>query len=58
MPDDKSKTGQPDRTRINVNEPYELDYWVKHFGVTQQSIKDAVKKVGVMVKDVKKALGK
>jgi Protein of unknown function (DUF3606) len=27
MADDKSKTGAPDRDRINLNEDYELRYW-------------------------------
>ena len=58
MPDDKTKTGPADRDRINVNEPYELAYWSKELGVTPDKIKEAVKKVGVMVKDVKKHLGK
>jgi hypothetical protein len=35
MSDDKSKTGSPDRNRINVNEDYELRDWSKKFGCTQ-----------------------
>lgn len=58
MSDDKGKAGKPDRDRINVHEPYELRDWAKHFGVSEQAIKDAVAKVGVMVKDVAKELGK
>jgi hypothetical protein len=58
MSDDKSKAGKPDRERINIHEPYELRDWAKHFGVTEQQIKDAVLKAGVMVKDVQKQLGK
>lgn len=44
--------------RINVNEPYELRRWCAHFGVTEQQLRDAVKKVGPMVADVKRHLGK
>ena len=58
MSDDPKKTGKPDRDRINVNEPYELRDWAKHFGVSEEKIKEAVKKVGPMVKDVQKYLGK
>jgi hypothetical protein len=58
MSDDKHKTGKPDRDRINVNEPYELEYWSKEFGVTKDRLKQAEKKVGPRVKDVKKELGK
>ncbi|HEX4334663.1 MAG TPA: DUF3606 domain-containing protein [Polyangiaceae bacterium] len=58
MPDDPNKRGPADRERINIHEPWELRYWADHFGVTEQQIIDCVKKVGVMVKDVKKCLGK
>ena len=34
MADDKTKVRRADRDRINVNEPYELRYWSKKFGVT------------------------
>lgn len=36
MPDDKSKTGGQDRSRINVNEDYELRDWSKKFGVSPE----------------------
>lgn len=34
MSDDKTKSGGTDRTRINVNESYELRDWSKKFNVT------------------------
>ena len=46
MADDKSKPGGQDRTRINVNEDYELRDWSKKFGVTADQLKAAVKAVG------------
>lgn len=58
MTDDKSNRGPADRSRVNVNEQYEVEYWSKHFGVTPQQLRDAVKKAGPMASDVKKALGK
>jgi hypothetical protein len=58
MADDKSKTGKPDRDRINVHESYELRDWAKHFGVSEDALKAAVGKAGPMVKDVAKQLGK
>jgi hypothetical protein len=58
MADDRTKTGKPDRDRINVNEDYELRDWARKFGVTPQQIKDAVKAVGPMVADVRRHLGK
>lgn len=58
MVDDRSKTGKPDRDRINIHEPYELRDWARHFGVSEQKIRDAVAAVGVMVKDVERHLRK
>jgi predicted DNA-binding protein YlxM (UPF0122 family) len=56
MADDKTKTGKADRDRINTSEDYELNDWSKHFGVSKDKIKQAVKKVGPMVKDVEREL--
>jgi hypothetical protein len=58
MADDKAKAGKVDRDRINTSEDYELNDWVKHFGVSKDEIKKAVKKVGPMVKDVERELKK
>lgn len=58
MSDDKSKTGGPDRQRINTSEEYEVRDWSKKFGVTPEQLKDAVKKVGPMADDVRRELGK
>ncbi|MCD9098030.1 DUF3606 domain-containing protein [Luteimonas fraxinea] len=58
MADDLTKRGPPDGIRINVNEAWELRDWSKHFGVTPDALKAAVKAVGVMSKDVKRHLGK
>jgi hypothetical protein len=57
MPDDKTKRPQ-DASKANVHEPYEVKYWTDKWKVTEQHLKDAVTKVGVMVKDVAKHLGK
>ena len=46
MGDDKTKVRRADRDRINVNEPYELRYWSKKFGVTPVRLKLAVARVG------------
>ena len=56
MPDDKKKPGGQDRTRINVNEDYELRDWSKKFGVTKDELKKAVAKVGTSAEAVKKHL--
>jgi hypothetical protein len=58
MADDKTKRGPPDTQRINVNEPYEVSYWTKTLGVSEQKLREAVRAVGVSVAAVKKYLGK
>ena len=58
MADDKTKTGKPDRDRINVNEPYELRDWAKKFGVSEAAVTAAVTRAGPMAKDVAKELGR
>jgi hypothetical protein len=46
MPDDKTKKGAPDRSRINLSEPYEVRYWTEKFRVTEGALEQAVKAVG------------
>ena len=58
MSDDKSKPGGSDRTRINVNESYELRDWSNKFKVTPDELKAAVKSVGTSAKDVEEYLKK
>lgn len=58
MSDDKTKRGPPDSQRINVNEPYEVAYWTKTLGVSEQKLRDAVRAVGVSVAAVRRHLGK
>jgi hypothetical protein len=58
MADDKTKTGKPDRDRINPEEDYEVRYWAEKFGVTPERIRQAVKTSGPMVKDIAALLGK
>ena len=58
MADDRTKAGQADRDRINVNEDYELREWAKKFDVTPERLREAVKTSGPMVKDIEALLGK
>ena len=57
MADDKTKTSPQDASRINVHEPYEVEYWSKKFRVTPERLKAAVAKVGVSATAVEKELG-
>jgi hypothetical protein len=56
MADDPTKKGAADRTRVNVEEDHELRYWSERYYVTPERLKEAVKKVGVLVKDVENEL--
>jgi hypothetical protein len=58
MSDDLSKKRPQDANKVNIQEAWELAYWSKHFNVTPERLKEAVKAVGVLVSDVKRYLGK
>ncbi|WP_082360406.1 DUF3606 domain-containing protein [Paracidovorax avenae] len=56
MADDLKNRGPQDRTRINVNEPWEVTYWTKELGCSESDLRQAVKAVGVMVSAVRAEL--
>jgi hypothetical protein len=56
MSDDLRKRGPEDRSRINVNEPWELKYWSKTLGVTPDRLKEVVRQVGTRTEDVEQYL--
>lgn len=56
--DNKTNRGEPDRSKINVNEPYELKYWAEKFGVPETELRLAVHKAGTNPDAVQRALGK
>ena len=58
MADDTSKAGSGDRSRINVNQPHELQYWTKALGVSEDQLKQAVQSVGPQADAVRRHLGK
>ncbi|MES2220163.1 MAG: DUF3606 domain-containing protein [Acidobacteriota bacterium] len=58
MADDKSSRGPADRARVNIHEPYEVEYWSKEFGVTSERLRELVSKHGVMAAEIRRALGK
>jgi len=57
MADDRTKRGAPDRSRINLGEDYEVDYWSKALGVSKERLVEVVKKVGDSVQAVRRELG-
>ncbi|TFW29357.1 DUF3606 domain-containing protein [Massilia arenosa] len=58
MADNLQKAGQQDRSRINVNERWELQYWTKELGVSAEELQQAVKAVGPSVTAVRTHLRK
>ena len=46
MADDRTQRGGQDRSRINVNQDYEVRDWAKKFGVSPDELKKAVQAVG------------
>ena len=56
MEDTSSERGQRDRDRIDVNQDQNCRYWGEKLGVSSDKIKDAVKKVGPVAKDVERHL--
>jgi len=58
MADDLSKSGSPDRDRINMNEEYEVRNWAKKFGVSEEQLRQAVSAVGDRVDKVRQHLGR
>jgi hypothetical protein len=58
MADDRTKRGQPDRSKINMSEDYEVKYWTRHFGVTREELQKVVDRVGNSAATVAKEFGK
>ncbi len=58
MADNLKDRGPQDRSRINVNESWELQYWTEELGVSEDQLRDAVKNAGTSVEAVRKQLGK
>ena len=38
MSDGKTRCGEPDRSRTNLNEEYEVRYWTEKFRVTEEQL--------------------
>jgi hypothetical protein len=55
--DNLTKRDQPDRSKINMHEDYEVKHWTKALGVTREELQKAVDKVGNSAAAVRKELG-
>jgi hypothetical protein len=58
MADDRSIRGAADRSRINMQEEYEVRYWTQKWNVSREQLAAAVREMGVMAADVARKLGK
>ncbi|MBQ0824035.1 DUF3606 domain-containing protein [Microvirga terrae] len=53
-----SRRHPQDSPRINVLEPWDLQYWSDRWNVPRQQVVDTIRRVGDQVHDVALALGK
>jgi len=58
MADNLNERGPQDRTRININEDWEVRYWTKELGASEDRLRELVKQHGVSADAVRRALGK
>jgi hypothetical protein len=54
--DNLTKKDQPDRSKINMHEDYEIKYWTHELGVSREELQRAVDKVGNSAAAVRKQL--
>ena len=55
--DNLMKRDQPDRSKINMSEGFEVKCWLKALGVSKDELQRAVEKVGNSAAAVRKELG-
>ncbi|MGY8706379.1 DUF3606 domain-containing protein [Bradyrhizobium sp. 18BD] len=55
--DQLTKREQPDRSKINMHEAFEVKYWAHALGVSREELQKAVDKVGNSAATVRKELG-
>lgn len=54
--DHLTKRAQPDRSKINMDEAWEVKYWTHALGISRQELQKAVDKVGNSAAAVRKEL--
>ncbi len=57
MSDNLQNRGPQDRSSINVHEKWEVDYWTRELGITEEQLVEAVMAAGPAIKNVKQHLG-
>jgi uncharacterized protein DUF3606 len=56
MPDDKNNRGAQDRSRISLNQDYEVRYWTEALGVSRERLEELVRKYGNSAQKIREAL--
>ena len=46
MPDDKTKVGKPDRSRVSANQDYEVQQFAETHALTAQQVRDLIARFG------------
>ena len=46
MPDDPRNRGEPDRSRIHLEERHEVRYWTRELRVSEETLRGAIAAVG------------
>jgi Protein of unknown function (DUF3606) len=46
MPDDKTKVGEPDRSRVAGDQIYEVAYLATKYGISREQARDLISRVG------------
>ena len=46
MADNKTLRGPEDRSRIDLDEDYEVNYWTAELGCTEELLRDAILRAG------------
>ena len=55
--DDLKKKGASDRTKINMNEAWEVDFWTHELAVSKDELQKVIDKVGNSSAAVRRELG-
>jgi Protein of unknown function (DUF3606) len=55
--DDLDKIGVAQRTKINLDDPSEVDYWTKELGVSTGELRNLIARVGTYAEAVREELG-
>ena len=58
MADDTKQRHGQDRNRIDLDQDYELRYWTRELGVTEEELKQAVRAAGTQIETVRRYLDK